>query len=85
LPERESIKAEGGMCEAVPTREVMCAPLVEDAVTRWDGGERRGGGRKWDKAGRRVTRKGNERESGGGKDGSTLIRGRGKGESYSIQ
>jgi hypothetical protein len=23
------------MCEAVPTREVMCAPLVEDAVTRW--------------------------------------------------
>jgi hypothetical protein len=38
LPEarRENINAEkrGGKCEAVPTREVMCAPLVEGVVTR---------------------------------------------------
>ena len=40
-------KSRGGKCEAVPTREVMCAPLVEDVVNEVDGGGRRGGGRKW--------------------------------------
>ena len=31
----EANKSRGGKCEAVPTREVICAPLVEDVVTRW--------------------------------------------------
>ena len=47
LPEarRENINAEGERCEAAPTREVMCAPLVEGVCNEVDGGERRGGGR----------------------------------------
>jgi hypothetical protein len=61
---RENIKPEGEkVARAAPAREVMCAPLVEGVVTRWmvmdDGVEVVWG------AGRRMTRKGKEREKVG--------------------
>ena len=41
------------MARVAPTREVMCALLVEGCCNEVDGGERRGGSRNGDK-GRRI-------------------------------